>query len=91
MKGMAWDEFCVLLAGLNEYTPLVRMAQTRKERDPEVLKTFSEEQLRINKEWQRKLMEEDLSHMTEEEMMDRYAPVSRFLDSVMNQMGKNNE
>lgn len=91
MKKMAWDEFCVLLSGLNENTPLVRMAQIRKEIDPEVLKTFNEEQLRINKEWQRKLIEEDLRHMTEEDVMERYAPIGSFLDSVINQMPKKNK
>lgn len=91
MKKMTWEEFCVYLCGLNEKTSLVRMAMIRKETDPEVLKTFNEEQLRINREWQRKLLEEDMKHMTEEEMMERYAPISRLLDSVMNQMGKNDE
>jgi hypothetical protein len=88
MKQMAWDEFCTLLSGLNENTPLVKMAQVRKERDPEVLKTFTEEQRRINAEWQRKLLEEDLANMTEEDIMERYAPASRLLDSVLRQQGK---
>ena len=89
MKTMAWDEFCTLLAGLNEETPLVKMAQVRKERDPEKLKYFTEEQLRINKEWQKKLIEEELNHMTDEDVMERYAPVGKLLDSVLTQMGKN--
>ena len=88
MKQMAWDEFCTLLSGLNENTPLVKMAQVRKERDPEVLKTFNEEQRRINAEWQRKLLEEDLAHMTDEDIAERFAPVSNLLDSVLRQQGK---
>lgn len=88
MKQMAWDEFCTLLSGLNENTPLVKMAQVRKERDPEVIKNFTEEQKRINAEWQRKIMMEDVSNMTKEDILERCAPVSRLLDSVMRQQGK---
>ena len=48
---MGWDEFTDLLAGLNETTPLVRVAQIRLESDPEALKQFTKEQRRMNTEW----------------------------------------
>ena len=52
--GMGWDEFCDLVAGLNESTPLVRVAQIRTEGDPERLKHFTPSQRRMRAEWQRR-------------------------------------
>ena len=51
---MPWDEFCDLVSGLNESTPLVRVAQIRTENDREALKSFTPEQRRMRAEWQRK-------------------------------------
>lgn len=51
---MGWDEFCDLVSGLNEQTPLVRVAQIRTEKDPETLKKFTPDQRRMRAEWQRK-------------------------------------
>ena len=51
---MDWDELCDLLAGLNEQTPLVRIAQIRTETDRDALKEFTPEQRRIRSEWQQR-------------------------------------
>lgn len=48
---MEWDEFCNLLAGLNEKTPLVRHVAIRAETDPEIIRKFTPEQKRIRTEW----------------------------------------
>lgn len=52
--GMSWDEFADLLGGLNEKTPLVRIAQLRTTTDKNVLKELTPEQRRARSEWQRK-------------------------------------
>ena len=51
---MSWDEFSDLIAGLNEQTSLVRVAQIRTESDPERLKEFTPEQRAMNTEWRRR-------------------------------------
>ena len=51
---MGWDEFHDLVAGLNEQTPLVRVAQIRTESDPERIKQLTPEQRAMRTEWQRR-------------------------------------
>lgn len=51
---MSWDEFTTLLSGLNPKTPLGAMVSIRSESDPEMLKHFTPEQKRINREWREK-------------------------------------
>ena len=48
---MLWDEFCTLLAGLNDKTPLGRVVSIRAERDPEIIRKFSRDERRIRSEW----------------------------------------
>lgn len=48
---MTWDEFCSLLTGLGENTPLARTVQIRLENDPKVLESFTSAQHRIRNEW----------------------------------------
>ena len=52
--GMSWDEFSDLVSGLNEQTPLVRVAQVRTESDPEALKQMTKAQRAMRAEWQRR-------------------------------------
>lgn len=52
--GMGWDEFGDLVAGLNEQTPLVRVAMIRTETDPEAIRQLTPEQRRMRMEWQRR-------------------------------------
>lgn len=54
-KKMKWDEFQALLAGLGSDTPLGRVIQIRSEDDPDKLKYYTENQLRIRSEWQRRI------------------------------------
>lgn len=58
-----WREFCDLLAGLNEKTPLGRMVMIRSEDDEEILKTFSPDMLDERARWR-------ASHMTNAPAMD---------------------
>ena len=51
---MTWDEFSDLLGGLNEQTPLVRVAQIRTETDPDAIRRFTPAQRAMRAEWQRK-------------------------------------
>ena len=50
---MSFDEFCVLLAGLNGDTPLGNVVQIRSETDRAVTDRFTPEQRRIRAEWRR--------------------------------------
>lgn len=54
LRGMKWDEFTDLLAGLGPDTPLGRIVAIRSEEDAEILKHFSKEQNRIRNEWRLK-------------------------------------
>lgn len=51
---MGWDEFSDLVSGLNEDTPLVRVAQVRTESDAERVRELSADQRRMRSEWQRR-------------------------------------
>lgn len=61
---MKWDEFRDMLIGLSPETPLGRVVAIRAEDDPEMLKHFSKEQLRMRSEWRRK----NVKKVSEEEM-----------------------
>ena len=54
LKDMKWNEFCMLLSGIQPETPLGRIVSIRAEDDKEVLKHFSKEQKRIRSEWRNK-------------------------------------
>lgn len=51
---MTWGEFCALLSGLGEDTPLARTVQIRLEDDPKVLESFTSAQHRIRSQWRAK-------------------------------------
>lgn len=51
---MSWDEFRDLVSGLNDETPLVKVAMIRTESDPERLKQYSPSQRAMHSEWQRR-------------------------------------
>ena len=51
LSGMKWKEFAALLAGLDNTTPLGRMAAIRAEDDPERLKEFTPSMRRIRAAW----------------------------------------
>ena len=66
---MTWAEFCSLLSGLGEDSPLVRMVRIRLEDDPAVLKHFTTAQHRIRDEWRSKAA----FYRTPQETADFYA------------------
>lgn len=53
-EDMEWSEFCVLLGGLNEKTPLGRIISIRSEKDPKMIKEFTPDQKKIRNEWKKK-------------------------------------
>ena len=67
LKGMKWDEFKSLLAGLGPETPLGRIVSIRAEDDDEILKHFTKDHHRIRNEWRskqaKKVPEEKLSEV----------------------------
>lgn len=48
---LIWSDWCKLVSGLMEDTPLGRVVALRMENDPEVLKNLSASQRRIRSEW----------------------------------------
>lgn len=50
---MGWDEFADLLSGLNDETPLVKVAMIRTEMDRERIRAMTPEQRRMRADWQR--------------------------------------
>ena len=53
-RSMGWDEFADLLSGLNESTPLVKVAQVRTATDRDRIMAMTPEQRRMRAEWQRR-------------------------------------
>lgn len=51
---MSWDEFSDLLSGLNDETPLVKVARIRTERDPQAIRDLTPAQRAMRADWQRK-------------------------------------
>ena len=51
IRGMKWDEFAALLAGLGPKTPLGMIVAIRAEENRDILKTFSPAQRRIRSEY----------------------------------------
>lgn len=63
---MVWDEFIALLSGLDENTPLGRIISIRAEDNKEVLKNFSQSQLKIRSDYRSKM----LKNVSSEQMDD---------------------
>ena len=51
IDNLDWGELISDIAGLKGDTPLGNIIRIRKERDPEVLKKFTPEELKIRSEW----------------------------------------
>ena len=80
---MTWDEFSDLLNGLNESTPLVRVAQIRTETKPEALREFTPSQLRMRSEWQR----EQAKRKSREEVDNAISTMQRAFEAMWGQDG----
>jgi hypothetical protein len=50
-EDLSWSEFSNLLAGIMPDTPLGSIVSIRAEKDPKVIKQFTEEQRRIRNDW----------------------------------------
>ena len=51
---MKWTEFAILLAGLDDSTPLGRIIAIRSEDDPKRVKEMTIDQKRIRNEWRKR-------------------------------------
>jgi hypothetical protein len=54
IDNLSWGELCSDIAGLNGNTPLGNIVRIRSENNPEILKNFSPDELRIRSEWRNK-------------------------------------
>lgn len=54
IKSLCWGELSNDIAGLNGDTPLGNIVRIRKETDPEIIKKFTAEEMKIRNEWQNK-------------------------------------
>ena len=66
---MKWDEFKVLVSGLDAETPLGRIVSIRAENDKDILKRFSKEQNRIRNEWRNRSAQKMDQTIFEQEMI----------------------
>lgn len=81
---MSWSEFTTLLAGLNGDTPLGNVVRIRSEKDPKMLKQFTQEQKRIRAEWRRKQSAEMAKHFNQ----DEYDNAMKNLSAMFRTMAK---
>lgn len=51
IDNLSWGELISDIEGLNSETPLGNVIRIRKEKDPEVLKKFTPEEIKIRNEW----------------------------------------
>ncbi len=80
-KNVSWDEFRSLIAGLAPETALGRVVAIRAETDPEILKHFTPEQMRIHREW--KDREADRAKkMSEKDFQNGMADLERMLAAM---------
>lgn len=54
IQKMEWAELSSYISGLNGDTPLGNIVRIRSEKNPNTLKKFSQEELRIRSEWLKK-------------------------------------
>lgn len=66
---MKWGEFSSLLSGLNGDTPLGNIVRIRSEKDPKVIKNFTENEKRIRSKWLNKNAKE-ISHENYQQAME---------------------
>ena len=66
---MKWGEFSSLLSGFNGDTPLGNIVRIRSEKDPKVIKNFTENEKRIRSKWLNKNAKE-ISHEDYQQAME---------------------
>lgn len=78
LRGMKWDEFSALLAGLDEKTVLGRVISIRAEDDLEVLKHFTKHEHKIRNEYRGKRAKQ----VSEQELTDALEQMKEALISM---------
>lgn len=61
-RDMPWDEFCTLVAGLMPDTPLGSIVTIRAEKDQKVIKSFTPDQRKIHRDWQKRQAAQKLAN-----------------------------
>ncbi len=59
---MPWGEFCTLVAGLMQETPLGNIVTIRSEKDHKIIKNFTPSQRKIHRDWRLKLANRQLDN-----------------------------
>jgi hypothetical protein len=54
IRGMEWGEFYAYLSGLNGDTPLGNIVRIRTEKDPKIIKQFTQSEKNIRSQWLKK-------------------------------------
>ena len=80
---MKWGEFSSLLSGLNGDTPLGNIVRIRSEKDPKVIKNFTENEKRIRSKWLNKNAKE-ISH-------EEYQQAMESIKNMFKSIAKQNE
>lgn len=78
---MSWSEFSTLLSGLNHKTPLGYVVWIRSEKDPEVIRTFSKDQLKLRREYQQKSAKAKPKRDAERDLLELQAALKSMFGS----------
>lgn len=67
---VSWDEFISLLKGISPDTALGRVVEIRAEKNKDILKNFTPDQMRIHEEWARRNAEKMTAQQYDKEMQN---------------------
>ncbi len=74
---MSWSEFCTLLTGIMNKTPLGEIVSIRCEEDKDILKNFTPEQHKIRNDWRNR--NNSIRDMSDEEKEEEIRKVQEIL------------
>lgn len=80
---MKWGEFSSLLSGLNGDTPLGNIVRIRSEKDPKVIKNFTESEKKIRSKW--------LNKNAKQISREDYQQAMESIKNMFKSMAKQNE
>lgn len=80
---MKWGEFSSLLGGLNGDTPLGNIVRIRSEKDPKVIKNFTESEKKIRSKW--------LNKNAKQISREDYQQAMESIKNMFKSMAKQNE
>lgn len=80
---MKWGEFSSLLSGLNGDTPLGNIVRIRSEKDPKIIKNFTESEKKIRSKW--------LNKNAKQISREDYQQAMESIKNMFKSMAKQNE